>query len=328
MKRILLSLVSLMALAIAPLGNAQDTAATVPASFVGTYTTTFDLINSGGPFTAGEEVTFVLRSDNVLCINGLELTDPIHQNGNTVEALWTDSSSNIVYSVSNFSSSFNEVNISGVGFTPFYGQLSGSKTSDSEDCSASTSTPTVTASMTSIFELAESKLSEYFPTGVETQFLDQYVYRYYPATGIYLAFADGAVLLLGGAFGDVVVNAGSISTVLTTLEVYEPVSGGNTGGSTDLWNLTVSGSFDTAFIQNLAFSGITLNGIPAPDLDDLEAINQSIISSLSGVATGVSSVSFTVVENSENRRAFDATFTATVESAGTITYNLRYDYTR
>lgn len=267
---------------------------------------------------------FVLRSDNTLCINGLELGNPVHINGNPAEAIWTDEDNGYAYAVSNFESDFNEVNIAGPNFSPFYGQLVGSKTSDSQDCSGSSSNPEVTAEMNSIFALAESKLSEFFPGGVETQFLDQYVYRYYPATGVYLAFADGNVLLLGGAFGDVIIDAGTVNFVLDTLEVYEPVV---VGGNLELWNLTISGTFDTSFVQGISFSGLTLNDIPAPEMDDLDEIEESIITSLDGVATGVSSISITVDDNSENRRAFTASFSATTE-AGSVTYNLTYVYTR
>ncbi len=311
-------------------GNAvaQNTAATVPASFQGTYTTTYDLINNGGPFAQGEEVVFVLGADNSLCINGLTLTDPVHVNGNAVEAIWTDSANNISYAISNFTSTFNEVNVSGPNFSPFYGQLSGSKASDSTDCSGGSSTtttaPEVTAEMTTVFELAESRLGQLFPAGAVTQTLDQYIYRFYESTGIYLAFADGNVLLLGGEFGDAIVNVGTISFVTSELQNF-PVVG---SGSADTWNLNISGTFNTAFVQNLAFGGINIAGIPAPDLNNVDAVNQEIVNSLAGVASGISSISFTVIENSASRRAFDVSFSATVSGIGNVTYNLRYDYTR
>ncbi len=299
----------------------SETAATVPASFVGTYSLSYDQINSGGPFASGAEVTLVLRSDNVLCVDGQQFSNPVFRNGNQVEAIWSDADGGFEYAVSNFQSTFNEVNVSGPNFSPFYGQLSGSKVSSSEDCSAST--PTVTSAMTSIFELAESKLSEFFPAGVETQFLGEYVYRFYPSTGIYLAFADDQVYLLGGAFGEAIVAAGSINIVLDTLEVYEPLD----FGDAELWTLTISGTFDTSFISGLSFSDLVINDIPAPDMNDLDEIEESIYESLEGVATSIGTVSLTVEDDSANRRSFRATFSATTE-AGAVTYNLLYVYSR
>jgi hypothetical protein len=319
-------LLGLVALLFATSASAQNTAATVPDSFLGTYTATYELINNGGPFSQGEEVTFVLGANNTLCINGQTLTDPVHVNGNTIEGVWTDSSTNVSYAISNFTSTFNEVNISGPNFSPFYGQLSASKTSDSTSCSggSTTTTPEITAEMTTIFELAESRLGQLFPSGAVTQTLDQYVYRYYESTGIYLAFADGNVLLLGGECGDAIVNVGPIRFVTSELQKLPAVG----GGSVETWNLSISGSFNTPFIQNLTFGGINLAGVPAPDLTNVEAVNQEIVNSLAGVASGISSISFTVVENSASRRAFDVSFSATVTGIGNVTYNLRYDYTR
>jgi len=279
-------------------------------------------------------VTLVLGADNSLCINGQTLNNPVFRNGNQVEAIWKDETNGFEVAVSNFTGSFNEVNVTGANFSPFYGQLGGSKTSDSTTCGAGSGngsggagTPEVTANMNAIFAAAESKLPAIFSPGQQTQFQDQYVYRFYPNTGVYLAFADGSVFLLGGEFGQAVVNAGSIQFVLDTLESY-PASGTGAGdGSVEVWDLTISGTFDTSLIQNLNFSGITLNGVPAPDLSNTEAINQEIVSTLAGQASGISSISITVVEDSANRRTFDVSFSATTQ-AGSVSYDLRYDYTR
>lgn len=300
-----------------------ETPATVPSSLTGTYDLTFTMTSAGGPFSNGQSVTVVFGVDNTLCIEGKTLTSPVLRNGNPHEATWADSSANLEYSLSSLVSGFNEVNVFGPNSSPFYGQLKGSKTSDATSCSSAPA-PVVTASMVDIFELAESKLAEFFPSGAVTQFLDNYVYRFYEATGVYLAFADGNVFLLGGGFGEAVVNAGSISSVLTALDVYE-VSGGGTG-SVDLWNLSISGTV-TVLGNAVSFAAINLADIPAPDLGDTNAISQEINSTLAGVATGISSISITVVNNSSSQRTFDVEFNATT-AAGSVSYNLRYDYTR
>ncbi len=322
------ALFAVVLLTLSQLTLAQsETAATIPSSFVGTYTLTYDAINSGGPYSQGESVTLIVKSDNSLCIAGVSIGNPVFRNGNTAEAIWASQSASLELAMSNLQGSFNEINVGGLGGSPFYGQLSGSKTSDSTSCSAAGggSTPAVTSEMESIFSLAESKLSEYFPPGAVTAFLDNYVYRYYASTGVYLAFADGNVYLLGGAFGDAIVNAGSQSSVATVLTNYSPVSA-NLGD----WDLTISGSVNTGF-GSVAFSGISLTDVPAPDVNDFDAIEDEIASTLDGVVASFSSVSVTVVNDTSSRRTFDVQFSATVTSSGvnlSYTYNLRYDYTK
>lgn len=299
----------------------SESAATVPASFAGTYNLTYSMSAAGGPFTNAQAVTLVVGTDNSLCVEGKTLTSPVLRNGNQHEAIWKDTAASVEYALSSLVTGFNEVNVGGLGGSPFYGQLQGSKSSDDTSCS---SNPIVTASMTQIFELAESKLSEFFPPGAVTLFLDNYVYRFYESTGVYLAFADGNVFLLGGGFGQAVVDAGAISSVLTALDAYE-VSGGGTGG-VDLWNLSITGTVNT-FGTTVNFSGINLASVPAPDLDNTSAVTDEINSTLSGVATSISSIAITVVNNTSTQRTFDVTFNA-VANGLSISYNLRYDYTQ
>ncbi len=313
-----------------------QTPATVPASFVGTYDLTFSPgFVSGGPFASGDKATVVVGSDNSMCVNGAVLTNPVFINGNNAEAVWSDTPSGVAYAMSNFLGTFNEVNVLGIGANgsfSFYGQLKGSKVSDSTSCSSTptTSTPASAELIAQVFALAETKLPEFFPGGAITLTFEGFTYRFYPQTSIYLAVADNAVYLLGGAFGEAIVNIGPLSSVLATLETYETPSTGGTvtqPPATALWNLSISGSFNSSFIQNIAFSNITLENIPAPDLNDTNAITSEINNSLAGVATGISSISITVVNNTDSRRTFDVSFGATLQGLGAVTYNLRYDYT-
>jgi hypothetical protein len=330
----LFSLVSFLCVAASSNLFAQaETPATVPASLVGTYALTYESINAGGPFANGEAVTVVVGSDSSLCVNGASLTNPVLRNGNPAEGFWTNSGANLQFSLSDLSGVFNEINVGNASPQAFLGQLKGSKTSNNSTCSATStsSDPVVTELMTQVFALAETKLPEFFPGGAITLTLDNYVYRFYQQTSVYLAVADGAVFLLGGAFGDAIVNAGPLSTVLATLETYEtPTTGGTAPQppAATLWNLTISGSFNSSFLQNIDFAGINVANIPAPDLNDTNAITSEINSSLAGVASGISSIAITVVNNSESRRTFDVSFNANLASLGAVTYNLRYDYTR
>ena len=196
-------------------------------------------------------------------------------------------------------------------------------------------TAEVTDDMNTVFSLAELKVPEYFPSGSITLFQDQYVYRFYPATGIYLAMADGNVFVLGGAFGDAIVDAGSISSIIATLEAREtPADSGSsdTGGSSTLWDLNISGTVTTTTFgigNTINFQGLAVEDIPAPDLSNTDEINQEIISSLDGIASGISNISITVVNNSDSRRTFEVSFNASAIAAGvSVSYQLTYDYTR
>lgn len=314
-----------------------ETPATLPASFVGTYETSFLSSFPEPPIPNRTSVVMVIGSDNTLCVDGVLLSNPVLRNGNPAEAIWTDEASSVEYAVSNITASFNEFNVAGSGGLPFYGQLTGSKISDSTVCESSSgasttpTTPVATDAINQIFALAESKLPQIFTSGAITLTFEQYVYRFYPDTSVYLAFTNDTAFLLGGAFGQSLVNIGSVSTVLTSLEALEVevATGGSTGGgSADLWNLSISGSFNSSLVQNIAFAGINLAGIPAPDLNDTNAVNNEIGSSLAGIATGLSAFSITVVNNTDTRRTFDVSFSATLSGLGAVTYNLRYDYTR
>ncbi len=188
--------------------------------------------------------------------------------------------------------------------------------------------PTVTDAMNTVFALAELKAPQYFTGGADTQFFENYVYRLYPATGIYLAFAGDNVFLLGGAFGEAIVDAGSISSVTTALEAMETPSVDSSG----LWDLTISGTVtNTAFGvgTTVDFQGLVINDIPAPDLNNTDEINQEINASLEGVVSGISEIVISVENNSDTQRTFTVTFNAVSPTPGvTISYNLTYNYVR
>jgi hypothetical protein len=337
--RVLLTILSL--LVSHSLLAQTETPATVPASLVGTYETTYASFNASSPFATGDKFTLVIGSDNSLCVNGLALSNPVFSNGNTAEGIWKDAANSLEYAVSNFGTGFNEVNVLGPNRSPFYGQLSGSKVSDATACgtaseptttttTTTTTAPVITDAINQVFALAESKLAAIFPSGAVTLTFEQYVYRFYPSTSVYMAFANDAVFLLGGSFGEAIVNIGSVSTVLASLEALEvdvPATG-NTGGSVVLWNLSISGSLNSTFAQNIVFAGINLGSVPAPDLSNTSEVNNEITNTLAGIASGVSSISITVVNNTDTRRTFDVSFGATLAGLGAVTYNLRYDYTR
>lgn len=395
-------------LAFATLASAQtETPATIPANLVGTYEATYSHFGpaTGSPFSNGDTANFVVGADNTLCINNLTLSNPVLRNGNGHEAIWKDEAAGVEYALSSLITGFNEVNIAGNNATPFYGQVRGSKVSDSTTCSTQ-SGGTVTQEMNTVFDLAESKLADLFPSGAVTQFQEDYVYRLY-STGIYLAFQGGNVFLLGGSFGDSITEAGSISSVISylngpsiTTEMQDmfslleskfatlfpsggitttlgdavirswassgitvtirdgavfvrggsfgsvdvsagtiaavvnqvnnpaPTGGGSTGGGStgNDFTLTITGSINVLGIAQV-FPNIVVENIAAPDAASTQAIENAITTQLEGVANGVSSIQFTVINNSADQVTFDVSFNATLNGIS-VSYQLRYDYKR
>ena len=65
---------------------------------------------------------------------------------------------------------------------------------------------------------------EYFPGHPATAVYEGYLYRFYPATGVYLGVRDGGVHVLGGPFGDTVRFVGLLTQFITPK--LRPVSSG------------------------------------------------------------------------------------------------------
>ena len=109
----------------------DETAATIPASMLGTYSTTYDYEQPGSPFTAGVNATFTLTSDNelILEIEGEEclvLKNPAFREGLNQSNFFfkDDCDRNICYNVSqNVDGNFNEVNIQPYEGIGWYGQF-------------------------------------------------------------------------------------------------------------------------------------------------------------------------------------------------------------
>lgn len=178
--------------------------------------------------------------------------------------------------------------------------------------------------MNAIFELAESRLPALFPPGSATLFQDQYVYRFYANTGIYLAFSGDSVLLLGGSFGNQIVNVGNTSFVLSELNKL-PAAGGGVDSS-DLWNLSITGNIAVLGITQ-SFSGLTLAGVPAPDLENVQEINEQVQTTLADVASNIGTISIDVLTNSASERSFRVQFSATANGIA-VSYDLTYLYTK
>lgn len=96
-----------------------------------------------------------------------------------------------------------------------------------------------TALANALMNYGEQHFPAYFPTSAPTQSYDIYLYRYYPATGLYLGVANAHVYVMGGAFGSVPLDVGRVSDYIaadatapavtrqpasTTVKVGEPAS--------------------------------------------------------------------------------------------------------
>lgn len=77
-----------------------ESPATIPASFVGTYDLVFESFNSASPIETNTPYTLVIGADGSLCVNGIQLTDPVLLNGNPAEAIWKDAASSLWYAIS------------------------------------------------------------------------------------------------------------------------------------------------------------------------------------------------------------------------------------
>lgn len=302
---------------------AADTPATIPTSFTGTYNLTYENAQTGSPVTNGTAVSVVITASNALCLGGYTLTNPVLRNDNPHEAIWTESSLGIEIALSSLVTGFNEINVGKVG-GGFYGQLRGSKSSTSTTgCGSSTPAPDLTK-INELFALAQAKLAQYFPASANAvnQTLDDYIYRFYPSTGIYLAINNGEIYVMGGTFGDTPLPQGNIETILTELgKINVDIPDAAQGD----YKLVVTGNIQTSGVS-VAFPAVTIDKIAAPASSDIDGIRDAVKKALSDISfTGVIDVS--EVTSSSNGISFRVAFTGT-SSGVSVAYNLLYTYTK
>lgn len=311
---------------------AADTPASIPTSFLGTYNLTYANAQSGSPITNGTAVTVVIAANNTVCLGGYTLTSPVIRNGNGHEAIWTESALGIEIALSSLLNGFNEINVGPTG-GGFYGQLQGSKSSTS-----TTGCGTVTApapDMTQINELfaqAQAKLAQYFPASANAvnQTLDDYIYRFYPSTGIYLAINNGEIYVMGGSFGDTPLPQGNIATILTELaKINVDVPAAAEGD----YKLVISGSVSTSVAGitiPVTFPAITIDKIAAPSSSDIDGIRDAVKAALKDI-NFVGTIDVSEVSSSSSALSFRIKFSGTVTSQGTTvtsSYDLLYTYTK
>lgn len=304
---------------------AQDTAATIPTSFLGTYNLTYDNAQTGSPVANGTAVQVVIAANNTLCLGGYTLTNPVIRNGNGHEAIWTEGSLGIEISLSSLLNGFNEINVGPTG-GGFYGQLKGSKSSTSTTgCGAVTTPAPDMTKINELFALAQAKFAQYFPSSANAvnQELDGFIYRAYP-DGIYLAINNGDVYVMGGTFGNEPSKQGSLEAILSELagtDVDIDIPDAAQGD----YKLVVSGDITVLGIKS-SFGGITIDKIAAPSATDIPGIRDAVKASLKDI-NFVGTIEVSEVTTTDSAFSFRIAFTGT-SSGVNINYNLLYNYTK
>lgn len=324
-----------------------DVPADVPDSLSGTYELTYDFAQSGSPFTNGYPATFVINGANeTLCVNGSLLADAYKRSASDVEILWeeTTASGTLTYGLSTKTDgSFNEINVSTVadGKSTWVGQFNGQRVSTDTDCSGAfgLSTDALTA-----LDMAEEIFDDLFPAGGASEFflIKGYVARYYQDTGVYIGFKDGHIYVVGGPFGDKIIDQGDEAAVLIKLEKaklkIEAPQGCNEDVTGQLgcgeWDITITGTVT----QTMPVVGqITVN-IPETVLEDVPMDNPASEDEIKQILTEyyeeygtITNLKVEVVTNTSNHVVLDIAFDSSITQQGVTvngSYDLHYDMTK
>lgn len=342
---------SLLAAALVTLGGAaqaQQTIATLPSDWEGTYNLTFSANADASTelLPTGTQVAAVFTADGTLCIADHLLTNPVVESSSTAEANYRVPALGLQLMVSNINGNFNEINVlTEVDGTDadaeFLGQFTGSKTSTDTTCGALGSTPPDMSKIAELIELAEEQYASLFPamtTAGAFQIIDGYVARGYASTGIHIGIKDGTVYVVGGEFGNSPVSIGTIANTIAQLtggtpDVEEPVVEIPEGD----FDLTIAGTVTSSVFGNNTTSdfSLTIEDIPAPDdvtIDNLEDEVKEALDDAEGVdASTFTDFQISDVSTSNDRVFFRAQFAATTQSNGitvNMSYNLTYEYIR
>lgn len=326
-----LRIAGLFALATSSLSVlAADSPATVPASLQGTYSMTFDAQSNTAPFKEGERMTVVVMPNNQICIAGLLLSNPVIRNGNPHEAIWIHAASKIEAALSSLVTGFNEINVQqGVlGTASFiqHGQLRGQKTSSSTTCSATPPPLTISANAQAMLDLAAQIYPTLFTNGGPLATTEGYVYRFFRDSGIYIGIKDDNVYTLGGPFGNVITNKGSVAVVLKWLQdtkIRLDQQNNNPPAAGGLYNLKITGFVQAGGIS-MAVPNVETTGVPAPRPSQREVFEETIKTGF-GVSA-IANYKITVINDTASRVTYRVEFSVTGPMS--MIYDLTYDYTR
>jgi hypothetical protein len=195
--------------------------------------------------------------------------------------------------------------------------------------------PTLSAQAQTAIALAEELYPALFKNGDAAKIYQDYVYRFYASTGIYIGFKNDRIYLLGGAFGNAIVDKGTVSAVVTSLQAVKAskapvvvVTPPATGGGSGPYTLTVTGKFTTtgAAAASLDIPAIVIpNQTETPNPADTNEIVLEIKEYFSDVS-GITNVKVQVVNNTTTRVTIRVEFTAVMPNVGTVLYDVLMDY--
>ena len=332
----------MMATVSAPLfAQSQGDPATIPDGLLGTYSVT--LSTQGGTlFTAGESRTFIVAAGGVLCIDGNTYTNPTVLNL-PGRGAWLNSAGDQYFVVQDITTgSFTKFTILSNPIGAYYGVFEGQKTSsDTSGCSASGSTgsgsPSLSADAQSVLDLALEVYPTLFGQGSELKQAQGYVYRFFASSGIYVGFKDGRVYVVGGPFGDSILDKGTVSAVTTALntakaniELNGSVDVGGNGAATgELWDITISGTASVLGVTT-NIGALTVENVTSTNPASEEEIEKIIEEYFKDYGT-ITNLEVVIVNNTPDKVTLDLAFKGAVVSQGftvNTEYNLRYEFNK
>lgn len=219
-------LVSLALTLFSACAQAQDTPATIPSAFVGGYSLELIVDNPAAPLVAQTNLPVYITVAGDLCVNELQVSDPVFRDGDITIAYWDAAASGLSFSLDITQVVFAEMGVlSSEGVA--YGRLVGTgPTTDASPCVTSGYDITT---LNGLYDALEGNYPTLFPSGTFTinQFDSGFdVYRYYQSSDMSLAVLGTSVYVLGGDFGDFYVNVGEVEDLIANpagLLIPEPL---------------------------------------------------------------------------------------------------------
>lgn len=99
--------------------------------------------------------------------------------------------------------------------------LIGAATAQGQTVTTTVVTPGISTQAQSVFSLADELYPTMFKGGSALQTYQDYTYKFFSASGIYVGIKNDHVFLMGGPFGTAITDKGYISEVLVSLQDYK-----------------------------------------------------------------------------------------------------------
>ncbi|WP_156412669.1 hypothetical protein [Pseudohongiella spirulinae] len=192
--------------------------ATVHSSWTGTYSGAMAETEPFSPIPDGTDFYYAINSDGVLCFNdNTQFSNPLYRNNDTVRATWFDAARGRIYRLraAQFDADEHLLEITSTGNTQ-YGELEGEKISLNAVCNPALPANPDADEIERLFDLSEQLYPDSTPGGPlsSTQRVDNYSFRYYPATDVFLAVRDGQVYSGSGAVNFDSAPLGTLASVI------------------------------------------------------------------------------------------------------------------